>query len=117
MDLDQIRIKLEAAGAEIEMLQAGDSRALLVRRIPEHARLESVSAMENLWIAEGEMAPLLEGGATVAESGTLVMGTERIPILRVSDPTLRPMGAKVPEGPGNLKRRAGWFGKRTGRET
>jgi hypothetical protein len=116
VDLDQIRSKLEAAGAEIEMLKAGDSRALVVRRVPKEARVESVSGQGSLWIVEGEVSPLLEGGAAVAESGTLVLGAERIPVLRVSDSGLRPLGVKAPEGPGNLKGRAGWFGKRSGPE-
>jgi hypothetical protein len=29
-------------------------------------------------------------------------------------PSLRPVGRRVPEGPGNLQRRAGWFQRRTG---
>ena len=114
MDLEKVRTKLEAAGAEIETLEAGDSRALVIRRVPEKARLESVSADGNLWIVEGEVAPLLEGGASVAEKGTLILGGERFPVIRVSAPSIRPLDVKVPEGPGNLKARAEWFEKRSG---
>lgn len=114
MDLEKVRTKLEAAGAEIETLEAGDSRALVVLRVPEKARLESISADGNLWIVEGEVAPLLEGGASVAEKGTLILGGERIPVIRISALSIRPLDVKVPEGPGNLKARAEWFEKRSG---
>ncbi len=114
MNLDQIRNTLEAAGAEIELLEAGGSRALLLRRLPKEARLESVSGTGNLWIVEGDVAPLLQDGATVAGSGELIFGEQRIPVSRITAASLRPLGVKVPEGPGNLKARAGWFGKRSG---
>ena len=114
MNLNQLRNTLEASGAEIELLEAGGSRALVLRHLPQQAKLESVSETDCLWIVEGDVAPLLEGGATVAGSGTLVLGAERIPVLRISVPGLRPAGIKLPEGPGNLKARAGWFGKRSG---
>ena len=66
MDLNLIRSTLEAAGAEIELLEAGGSRALVVRLLPRQAKLESASAGDCLWIAEGDVAPLLASGKTVA---------------------------------------------------
>ena len=116
MDLDQIRTTLETAGAKIEELKVGNSRALVIRRVPKVARLESVSAEGSIWIVDGEVAPLLQGGASVADRGTLVLGAERFPVLSVSAPGLRPLGIKEKEGPDNLKGRAGWFGKRSGPE-
>ena len=114
MNLNQLRNTLEASGAEIELLAAGGSRALVLRHLPQQAKLESISETDCLWIVEGDVAPLLESGTTVAGSGTLVLGTERIPVLSISVPSLRPVDIKLPEGPGNLKARAGWFAKRSG---
>jgi hypothetical protein len=114
MNLDQIRSTLEADGAEVELLESGGSRALVLRRLPQHARLESASDEDTLWIVEGDAKPLLHGGAAVAGNGELILGADRIPVLRIAVQGLRPVETKIPEGPGNLKARAGWFGKRSG---
>lgn len=114
MNLNLIKSTLEAAGAEIEMMKSGDSRALVLRRLPRLALLESISAGDSLWIVQGDVGPLLEAGAAVVENGMLILDKLRIPVLRISKPGLRPADIKVPEGPGNLKGRAGWFGKRGG---
>ena len=116
-ELDQLRELLEAAGAEVSVLQAGSSRGLVLRRAPERIAVEGISGEGELWIVEGDIHELLAAGrpgATVAETGTLRLRGETFPVHRIAPPSLRPLGVKIPEGKGNLKRRAEWFQKRRG---
>ena len=114
MNLDQLQLSLQAAGAEVESLQKGSSRALILNHLPAGASFDGIDGTGPLWIVEGEIADLLPSGAHVQGAGILHVGTLAIPASRVAMPTLRALEDKIGEGPDNLARRAGWFGKRGG---
>ena len=103
MNLDQIRKSLEAAGTEVELIEAGHARALVLK----HPR-----DSETRWIVDGDIADLLDPGAHVIGTEQLKVDGVNVPVTRLSMPSVRAYGKKIGEGPGNLEGRAAWFNKR-----
>ena len=108
MNLNQLRKSLEETGAEVELIEAGRSRALVLKRLPPSAQSDG----GNLWIVDGDVADLLDPGAHVLGTERLKIGDVTVPVTRIEAPSLRAHGGKIGEGPGNLEGRAGWFNKR-----
>ena len=112
MKLDELGKTLEASGTQVDLLAAGDSRALVLKRLPAGAHLEGAEGEGDLWIVEGDIRELLNPGARVIGTGKLTVGDSTMGVSRVVTPSLRGLGVKIGEGSGNLARRSEWFGKR-----
>ncbi|HEY2017182.1 MAG TPA: hypothetical protein VGH38_26940, partial [Bryobacteraceae bacterium] len=78
--MDQLRKTLEEAGAEVELIEAGSSRALVLKRLPA-----SVGPHEGtLWVVEGDVADLLEPGMHVVGNERLKIGEVTVPVTRIA---------------------------------
>lgn len=102
---------LRAAGLAPEHLDTRDGPAYRVGKIPRSVRTTGVSRTgEFFLIAERSAA---EAIATILESGSILVAGTELPLHRCAPaPALRRVEERIPEGPGNLGRRADWFKKR-----
>jgi hypothetical protein len=119
MDAGTIEERLRAAGASPERVESAGTTALVLAVLPPGIRTRGITSSDGFFLVTarraGDILAACAPGATIVESGALLLEGVEIPVHRcMPAPGLRPHGEKIPEGPGNLKRRAGWFRKRTG---
>lgn len=113
----EIEAALRAAGIEPERVETPDGEVYVVSKLAPAIELRGLrtrSAAKTGRFVIGAAAAARHVGAIVA-SGVVSLAGTSVDVHRCAEPApLRGLGRRIPEGPGNLARRAEWFQKRRG---